>query len=146
MTRKAEPLTLNNIRQNLAAKQEPKAVRLSDLLTEDERREYKAKREQNRAKKQPYDTTDAFVAEVIGRFGYEVYQKWNNWEIPLEKLSKWLLVERAREKRQVINHEALILSAVAGANHGGKHGKAPKSLKLAQKILKEEQKIAEGRG
>lgn len=143
--KEAEPLTLNHIRQNLAEKQKPKAVRLSDLLTEAERQEYKAKRQQSRVKKQPYDTTDAFVAEVIARFGYEVYQKWNNWEIPLEKLSKWLLAERVREKQKIVNLEALIVSSVAGANHGGKHGQPPKSLKLAQKILKEEQKLAEGR-
>lgn len=143
MARKDEKLTLNDIKKSPKLA-EAQAIRLSDLVSQEEKAKY-GRKSQKAARKRPYDDVDAFVAEIIARFGYDVYQKWNTGEISMEKLSKWVLAERAREKQTIVGLEALIVSAVAGSNHGGKHGKAPKTLKLAYKILSQEQKLAEGK-
>lgn len=144
--RKDESLTLANIRKSPKLNQPEKVVRLSDLLTKEERREFRQAKRTSQRKRRPYNAVDAYVAEMIARFGYEVYEKWKREEIPAERMLKFMLAERARDRQKIYNLEALIVSAMAGANHGNKHGKPPKSLKLAYKILNEEQKLAEGRG
>ena len=114
--KKDEPLTLKNIRKSSKLGAGPKqAVRLSDLLTEAEREQYVHKNKKVKETTRPYDGVDAFVAEMIARFGYAVYQDWNAGELSAEKINKWIMAEHARDKQKILNFEALILAAVAGA-------------------------------
>lgn len=139
-----EPLTLAQIKKSPKLAQPVRAVRLSDLVSRKEKAELR--KGSTPKKKRPYNAVDAYIAEMIARFGYDVYERWKHKEIPADKMAKFMLAERARDRQKVYNLEALIVSAVAGANNGNKHGKPPKSLKLAYKILNEEHKLAEGRG
>lgn len=140
-----DELTLANIKKSPKLAQPEKAVRLSDLLSKEEIADSKARKAKRKASEPMFDAVDSYVAEIIARFGYEVYEKWNREEISTVTINKWLEAERAREKRAVYSLEALIVSAVSGANNPAKGNKTPKTLKLAYKILKEEQKLAEGR-
>lgn len=139
-----EPLTLAQIKKSPKLAQPAKAVRLSDLVSKKEKAELK--KGSAPKKKRPYNSVDAYIAEMIARFGYEVYEKWRTKEISGDKMAKLMAAERARDRQKIYNLEALIVSAIAGANRGNKHGKPPQTLKMAYKILNEEQRLAEGRG
>ncbi len=143
--REDEPLTLNNIRKSPKLAQPAKAVRLSDLVTKEEKVKLRKDNPKKRQKRS-YNAVDAYIAEMIARFGYEVYEKWNKHEISQEKMAKLMAAERARDRQKIYNLESLIVSAIAGANNGDKHGKPPKTLKVAFKILEAERKLAEGGG
>jgi len=137
----APALTLKEVREKAQAKQ-ARVSRVSDFLTNEE----KEQRVRDRVKssgqrpKRLYDGVDAFIAEIIARFGYDVYKAWLKGEFTTDKLFRLLCAERAREKRLLAPLEAIIISSVAGANHPTKGHQAPKSLKNAIKILKDEQK------
>lgn len=137
----APELSLKNISQKAQCMQD-KTFRVSDFLTDGEKEERVKARANASAKhsRRLYDNVDAFIAEVIARFGFETYRAWLNGELATEKLSSFIYAERARDKRTLAPLEALIVSSIAGSNHPTKGGKLPKSLKNAIKILKEEQK------
>lgn len=137
--KKDESLTLNSIKKS--PKLQKKAVRLSDLVTKEEKAKLKPKRPR---KKRAYDDVDAFVAEVIARFGYNVYQKWNAGEIETTTLQKWVLAERARDKIQLIPLEGIIMHMVSACIKRHKKERAPKGPKEAQKIIAQEIKMAKG--
>lgn len=115
----------------------------SDFLTDDEINEVKESNIKGK-KSVGYDEIDAYIAEIIARFGYNTYIAWKNGEIDEERMIKYIQAERAREIRNRLTLESLIVSVVAGANNPTKNGHAPKSLKTAIKILKSEHKLAEG--
>lgn len=131
-------LTLKEVQE----KARTKVSRASDFLTNEEKEQRIKDRANSTGKraKRLYDEVDAFIAEVIARFGFEAYRAWLSGEIDTDKLSKFLCAERAREKRLLAPLEAIIISSVAGANQATKSRQAPKSLKNAIKILKEEQR------
>lgn len=134
----APELTLKAIRE----KKPKKTFRVSDFLTNEEK-EQRVKdlaKPVVKANKRLYDGVDAMMAEIMARFGYEAYKAFKTGEISIEKMSKFLCAERAREKRLIAPLEAIIISSVAGANQPTKGKSAPKSLKNAIKILKDEQK------
>ena len=91
-----------------------------------------------------YDDVDAFVAEVIARFGYDVYQKWNAGEIETKTLQKWVLAERARDRAQFIPLEGVIAHMVGACIRRHKKERAPKGPKEAQNIISAEIKAARG--
>lgn len=136
--RKAEQPTLNSIRKSPKFEQ---VVRLSDLVTKEEKAKLKPAKPK---KKRPYDDIDAFVAEIIARFGYEVYQKWNLGEIETKALQRWVLAERARDRAQFIPLEGVIAHMVGACIRRTKKEKAPKGPKEAQKIISLEIKAAKG--
>lgn len=137
-------LTLNEIKKT--AKPVVRTVRVSDFLTSKQKANiYRAREEKAAtAKIRGYDAVDAYSAEILGRFGYEAWQAWQCGQIPQEKMAKLILAERARDKQLLLGLEGLILAVGAGANRPTKSGHAPKSLKNAIKILKNEQKLAKG--
>lgn len=134
-------LTLKEVQEKAQASR-ARVSRVSDFLTNDEKEErIKAQANSSGKKsKRLYDAVDAFIAEVIARFGFEAYMAWLKGDFTTEKLSRMLCAERAREKRLLAPLEAIIVSSVAGANQPTKGHQAPKSLKTAIKILKDEQR------
>ena len=59
-------------------------------------------------------------------------------------MAKYIQAERAREARNRLMIENIIVASVAGANNATKNGHPPKSLKAAIKMLKNEQNLAKG--
>lgn len=135
----APELTLDNARK--AAK--VKTFRASDFLTKEEMDEVhesniKGKKNEN------FDVIDAYIAEILARFGYDTYVAWKFGEIDERHMMKYIEAERAREARNRLMVENVIVASVAGANNPTKGGHPPKSLKTAIKMLKHEQKLAKG--
>lgn len=132
-------LTLDSVKQTAKVK----VSRASDFLTDEQIEEV---HESNRKGiKEKFSTVDAYIAEILARFGYETYVAWKFNEISEENMWSYVQAERAREARDRLILENIIVASVAGANQPTKSGNAPKSLKTAIKMLKTEQKIAEGK-
>lgn len=121
-----------------------KVSRASDFLT-DEQIEEVHKSNRKGAKIAKYSEVDAYIAEIIARFGYDTYIAWKYGDISEENMLHYIQAERAREARNRLMIENIIVASVAGANQPTKSGNAPKSLKTAIKMLKTEQKLAEGK-
>lgn len=120
-----------------------KTFRASDFLTKeelDEVHESNAKGKKNTG----FDVIDAYIAEILARFGYDTYVAWKFGEIDEKHMAKYIQAERAREARNRLMIENIIVASVAGANNATKGGHPPKSLKAAIKMLKNEQKLAKG--
>lgn len=136
-------LTLNEVKKTVQAK--TRVVRVSDFLSKEKKIELKMAQEANSArKKRQFDEIDAYSGEILARFGYEAWMAWQNGQIKADKMLKMVLAERARQKREILGLEGIILATGAGANNPTKSGHAPKSLKNAVKILKSEQNQAKG--
>lgn len=137
-------LTLHEIKKSVKMAGGPH--RVSDFLSNDEKREIALAREKRALEggSRGFDDIDAYSAEIMARFGYEAWQAWQCGQIKPEKMAKLVLAERARDKQSLLGLEGLILAVGAGANRPTKSGHAPKSLKNAIKILKSEQKQAKG--
>lgn len=119
-----------------------KTARASDFLT-DEQLE-KVKESNIKGKKASYNGIDAYIAEIIARFGYDTYVAWKFGEIGEANMVKYIEAERAREAKNRLRLENIIVASVSGANHPTRTGHAPKSLKTAIKMLKNEEKLAGG--
>lgn len=132
-------LTLNSVKE--AAK--VKNFRASDFLTDQEMEEVHESNIRGK-KRSKFDHIDAYIAEIIARFGYATYVAWKNGEISELNMARYVEAERAREARGRLMIENVIVAATAGANHPTKGGHPPKSLKTALQMIKQEQKLAEG--
>lgn len=139
----APELTLNQVKKS--EKVTTRTVRVSDFLSNEKRIELRMAQEARSAeKRRGFDEIDAYSAEILGRFGYHAWLAWQTGQIKGEKMAKMVLAERARAKRELLGVETMILAVGAGANNPTKAGHAPKSLRNAIKILKDEQKQAKG--
>lgn len=139
----APELTLNQVKKS--EKVTTRTVRVSDFLSNEKRIELRMAQEARSAeKRRGFDEIDAYSAEILGRFGYHAWVAWQTGQIKGEKMAKMVLAERARAKRELLGVETMILAVGAGANNPTKAGHAPKSLRNAIKILKDEQKQAKG--
>lgn len=132
-------LTLNNVKQT-AIKRE---FRASDFLTQEQMEEVHESNIKGK-KRAGYDEIDAYIAEILARFGYNTYLAWKCGDISAEDMAKFIRAERARDARNRLSLENIIVASVAGANNPTKGGHAPKSLKAAIKMLKSEEKMAKG--
>lgn len=132
-------LTLEKVKETAKVKN----FRASDFLTDEEMHEVHKSNAEGK-KKTGFDAVDAYIAEIIARFGYDAYTAWKAGDFDPELMIKCVLAERAREAKARVVLENVIVAAVAGANNPTETGHAPKSLKTAIKIIKREQKIAEG--
>ena len=132
-------LTLNNVRETAKVK----SFRASDFLTEEQMDEVKTSNIKGK-KSTGYNQIDAYIAEIIGRFGYEAYVAWKNGDISESYMAKYIEAEREREAKRDLKLMSLIVASVAGANHPQKGGHLPKSLKNAIKLVKAEQKNLKG--
>lgn len=139
----APELTLKQVKKS--EKVTTRAVRVSDFLSNEKKIELRMAQEAREAKKKRgFDEIDAYSAEILGRFGYDAWVAWQTGQIRGEKMARMVLAERARAKRELLGVESMILAVGAGANNPTKSGHAPKSLRNAIKILKDEQKQAKG--
>lgn len=131
-------LTLNGIKETAV-----REYRASDFLTQeqlDEVHESNAKGKNTSG----FDEIDAYIAEILARFGYDTYIAWKAGDISETDMAHFIEAERARDARLRLPIENIVLASVAGANHPTKGGHPPKSLKTAIKMLKSEERIAKG--
>ena len=133
-------LTLNKVKE----KAQTKTFRASDFLTDEEKEQRDKANATAKRTERLYTAVDSYIAEIIARFGYDAYKAWLSGEISEDKMYRIVLAERSREKRLLFPIENLIVASVAGANQPTKNGSTPKSLKVAIKMLKEEQEKANG--
>lgn len=136
----APELTLKVAKETLEKK--TKNFRASDFLTTEQVEE--VRKSNAKGKKSKFNAIDAYVAEIIARFGFSTYTAWKNGGISEDLMLRMIEAERAREKQKTIAIESIIITAMAGANNPTKSGNMPKSLKMAIKILKSEQQRAKG--
>lgn len=134
-------MTLKEIKQSLKEKK-VKTFRASDFLTKEQVEE--VKQSNIKGKKRGYNIIDAYVAEILARFGYDTYVAWKNGDIDEMSMVRFIQAERAREIQKNLALESIIIASTAGANQPTKHGNTPKSLKMAIDILKKEQNKAKG--
>lgn len=132
-------LTLNKVKQEAKVRN----FRASDFLTDEEVEEVRESNIKGK-KTRGFDIIDAYIAEIIARFGYDTYVAWKFGEIGEEQMMKYVKAERAREVQNRLMIENVIVASVAGANNPTKTGNMPKSLKSAIKMLKNEEKLAKG--
>lgn len=135
----APELTLNKIKQNPKVRN----FRASDFLTDKQMEEVHTSNRKSQGNYK-FDAIDAYIAEILARFGYDTYVAWKFGEIGELQMAKYIEAERAREARNRLPIENVIVASVAGANNPTKGGHAPKSLKTAIKMIKAEEKIAKG--
>ena len=132
-------LTLAKVQETVKVK----TSRASDFLTDEQLDEVHESNAKGR-KETSFDEVDSYIAEIIARFGYDTYVAWKFGEIDEPHMVKYVEAERAREARNRLRLENIIVASVAGANQPTKAGHAPKSLKTAIKMLKSEEKLAKG--
>ena len=133
----AHELTLNNVKAKV------REHRASDFLTEEQQIEVKKSNIKGK-KSANFNQVDAYIAEILARFGYETYMAWKNGDIDETAMARYILAERSREAKNRLRLENIVVASVYGANHPTKHGNAPKSLKTAIKMLKSEEQLAKG--
>lgn len=132
-------LTLNKVKETARVK----TSRASDFLTKEEQEEVQKSNLKGRKAKK-FNYIDSYIAEILGRFGYDTYVAWKFGEITEENMAKYISAERAREAQNRLRLENIIVASVSGANQPTKGGHIPKSLKTAIKMLKSEEKLAKG--
>ena len=135
----APELTFNEIKKTARVK----SFRASDFLTDEQIEEVHESNIKGK-KNTSFDVIDAYIAEIIARFGYDTFVAWKFGEIGEEQMMKYIQAERAREVQNRLMIESVIVASVAGANNPTKGGHMPKSLKSAIKMIKSEEKLAKG--
>lgn len=123
---------------------EKREFRASDFLTQEQLDEVHESNARGK-KSASFDEVDAYIAEILGRFGYDTYVAWKIGEIKEEQMLKYIEAERAREVSGRLMLENIIVASVAGANNPTKNGQLPKGLKTAVKMLKSEENKAKGK-
>lgn len=131
--------TLENVKRTAAQRE----FRASDFLTQKQMDEVHEANAQGQ-KSAGFDEIDAYIAEILARFGYGAYQAWKCGDISAEDMARFIKAERARDVIKRLPLENIVVASVAGANNPTKGGHAPKSLKTAIKMLKSEEKLAKG--
>lgn len=134
-------LTLNDIRKSPKVK----VFQASELLTKEQKAERERKRAEHPKRRKAFDGVDAFVAEVIARFGYDTYLAWKRDEIDDAKMDRLLLAERARERLAWLPIEVLLQNLIhSGVPVFMMKKPSSKGGKQVQRILKDEVKMAKG--
>lgn len=125
-------LTLKNVKEKATKVREHK---VSDFLT-DEQIEEVQKSNIKGKKNTSFDEVDAYIAEIIARFGYDTYIGWKNGDISEETMIKLILAERTREAKIRLKIEGIITGAVASL-------RSVKAQRAVNQILRDEKKLAE---
>lgn len=121
-----ENLKLNNITARV------REHRASDFLSKEQIEE--VHRSNAQGKKAPkFNQIDAYVAEILARFGYNAYIAWKSGEIEEKAMAKYIMAERAREAYERSKIEGVIIAS-----------QTQKGRKEAVKMLKQEIKLAKG--
>lgn len=132
-------LTLDKVKKTASQRE----FRASDFLTQEQMDEVHESNLRGK-KRASFDEVDAYIAEILARFGYGTYQAWKCGDISAEDMARYIQAERARDARRRLPVENIVVASVAGSNHPTKGGHTPKSLKAAIKMLKSEEKTAKG--
>lgn len=138
----APELTLNGIRK--AIPKQGKVFRVSDFLTKEDKEQRRQRKLKQKPKKQLFNRSDAIIAEMIGRFGYDFYKDWNEGRIDEEWAYRMLYAERAREAADRLKIESVICHLVKDCIRRSKGERKPTGPKAAAKIIKLETRIAMG--
>lgn len=141
MNKEPERLTLERVRNSKLKK---KVFQASDFLTKEEQLKLKRANFEGKKKQRRYNDIDAYIAEMIGRFGYEFYKDWKSGLIKTDQVNKYIAAERARDKSNVLALEAIVISMVGACIKREKKQPKPRGPKIAQNIFKHEEKIAKG--
>lgn len=137
------PLTLNEIRKS--EKITPKNVGVAELLSKQDRQELRRRNMAHKSKKRAkFDKIDAYMAEIIARFGYDTYEAWIKDKIDDVKMARLIEAERARERAAWLPIESLICAVMRGGIPTYKTKRKPSIAKEVPKILKDELKRAKG--
>lgn len=134
-----DKLTLDNVKKTIKKHE----YRASDFLTDKQMEEVHQSNIKGK-KNNSFDAVDAYIAEILARFGYDAFVAWKFGEISEIQMAKYIEAERARDARNRLALENVIVTSVAGANNPAKGGHMPRSLKTAINILKQEEKLAKG--
>ncbi|MCM1218193.1 MAG: hypothetical protein NC548_27220 [Lachnospiraceae bacterium] len=137
-------LTLNEVRKSPKLNKAQRTYRVSDFLTKEQKEAREKRKHEAKKTKRLFDPVDAYVAEIMARFGYDVYEKWNKGEIDDQRMQRLLAAERAREKAYILPLETIIAQLVKDCIRRTKKEKKPTGPKEAAKIIKVEAKIARG--
>lgn len=135
----APEITLEQARETAKVK----VSRVSDFLNDEELEKIKESNIKGK-KNNSFNEVDAYIAEILARFGYDTYVAWKFGEIDEKNMVRYIEAERVREARNRLKLENIIVASVSGANRSSKSGHAPKSLRMALKMLKSEEKLARG--
>lgn len=141
---KLDETTLKNVRDTSQKLKEVRVHRASDFLTDEEQKELRAVNLKGRKSRRKFDEIDAYVAEIIARFGWDVYKAWGKGEITTAKMNRLLMAERARDKQKEIPLISAMVSAISSCVRVEKGQPKPKGIKQAGNLLKRELKMAEG--
>ena len=134
-------LTLNQIKQSPKLGRQARA---SDFLTQADREKLQLANARGKRGKRQFNDTDAYIAKMIARFGYDFYLKWNAEELDQLWVDKLMKAEDARERANWVPFEGFIRAIIQGGvpTYNPKH--PPKIGKQVQKIIKAEIKAARG--
>lgn len=137
---KAPEKTLNNIKKTLTDGRDE--YRVSDFVSREEV-EQLHKNNLKRAKtKENYDPIDAMEAEIVARFGYEVYKDWQSGELDNTRVVRWILAERARDAQGRVMIESVIANGFSACYQTKKGGRS--ANRGISKIIKRELKTVKG--
>lgn len=134
------PQTLEEIKKS--PKLNKRDFGVSDFLTTGEVEELHTAAATSHKKQPLFDPIDAFVAEIVARFGYDVYLKWSAGKIDHDWLTRMLNAERARDKQQLLSLEGIIYAMVSASMSK----KPQKAVRQARDLMKRDIKIANGEG
>lgn len=133
------PQTLEDIKKS--PKLQPKReFGVSDFLTTEEMARLHKATQKSKQTRRLFDQVDSLVAEIIARFGYDVYLRWSAGEIEHEWLVRMLNAERARDKQNLLSLEGVIIKMVSAQMSK----KPQKAIRQALDIVKEDIRVARG--
>lgn len=134
--------TLAEIRKS--PKIEGRVARASDFMTEEQKERIRQANFVGKKSRRHFDETDAYCAEIIARFGYELYKDWDLYKIDAKFVKHMIEAERARERAQWLPLETIVINMVGSCIKRNKGEPQPKGPKQAQKVMKIEVKAAKG--
>ena len=143
---KSADLTLDAVRKSpkVASEASGKMTRLTDFMTKDEKELLWHSNHVGKVKKKQFDEIDAYMAEIMARFGYDAYLAWQKGDITTKRMNTLLAAERARDVESRLSLEMLINILVRDCIKWNKGEKKPKGPKLASKIIRDNVKRAKG--
>lgn len=146
MVRSAEKLTLDTVKKSpkVTSGASSTTTRLTDFMTKDERAFLHHVNAVGKIKRKQFDQVDAYMAEIIGRFGYDAYLAWNRGDITTKRMNALLAAERAREVESRLSLEIIVKAMVQSCIKLHKGEKRPKGPKFVEKIIRDEIKRAKG--
>lgn len=135
-------LTLGEVQEGLKRSEaRGRAFSLEDFIDADEVAAlHEEHRKRQGKKRKAFDEVDSVVAEIIARFGWQAYEKWNSGEVDDEWMARLLCAERARETQSRTEIISTIYKSVLGTV--SKHPKS--NFESVAKILEANAKIMKG--